>query len=855
MKMFLNKKIAMLLVFALIIPLIWNQNMSVALAATPTFVLTKVEIVGVGETYDLNIKDKVAKSTYAWSSSDTSIANVTNTGIITSVNKGTATIKCKITYPSKKTKTLSCKVTVTIPADEINITNAVEVNGAHALALGASFDFNSEFVPASSTDKVFWSVGGGDASCIRIDDASEGKITAIKAGKVILTATAAKTSTKDAADLSIVNDAIIIEIVGPTATVKSVDITGSNEIKAVFDSPVNQSTVIGLNNVLSDNIDVNISKDVKGVWADDPGKLTAVLSTDMKTLTITSQNALNGEYSISFSSSIMTTGGIAVEEYYKKISYTDILPPDLLPVIMDETGLIATIPFTEAMDFTNLKISGAKLISTPSDTASSTTISTLNNVLNYVISADKKSLTINLSSISAIDRGKLFSVIISGVKDLSGNLPATVYLTAYLRTDTTPKPQAKLLYIIRTGYKTLTATFDRAIQTPGWAQISGGSTLIGDVDTTDSKKVIYTMTDADAMLTGVQTVQAGFWDGYNVLDTDTSADKMQNYTVNFTYERTSPLLIDYKYDTETQIITLTYSEEVKLAIASGIFSSKFTSTGGEIRPNTNISYSAVAHTEGKHILKLKLTGMSLVGNYTFTMEPGFVSDNFNNLSTSRQLTIGTSDGNATELAPPYAIIQNPDNLSEITLEFLNMLDQASAETVSNYKISGLTILRAELKKNTLDSGATVVLYVANDSIVADVSWPVTITGVKGYNNSYTEIISYKTNVVLKENKRPSIVGSPIFDTTTKNTIKLNFDEAITGTLTVKVTQLGTNGGASMEYPNTTVTISGSIAYINLITVPAQNAWLRIDILTSDIKDLTGNAVVPMPSSLMVLTTY
>jgi hypothetical protein len=328
---------------------------------------------------------------------------------------------------------------------------------------------------------------------------------------------------------------------------------------------------------------------------------------------------------------------------------------------------------------------------------------------------------------------------------------------------------------------------------------------------------------------------------------------MQNYSVNFTYERTSPVMIDYKYDSETQMLTLTYSEEVKHTLNTGIFSAKFTS-GGEIRPNTNISYSAVAHTEGKHILKLKLTGMSLIGNYTFTMEQGFVSDNFNNLSTSRQITIGTSNGEAAELPPPY-IIQNPDNLSEITLEFLYMLDQASAESLSNYKISGLTILKAELTKNTIDSGATVVLTIANDSIVADVSWPITITGVKGYNNSFSEIISYKTNVVLKENKRPTIIGNPEFDKTTMSNIKINFSEEITGTMTVKVTQLGTNGGTVIQFPNTPVTIIGNTANINLINIPSQNTLLRIDILSYSIEDLSGNEVIPMTPILTAQVIY
>ena len=48
-------------------------------------------------------------------------------------------------------------------------------------------------------------------------------------------------------------------------------------------------------------------------------------------------------------------------------------------------------------------------------------------------------------------------------------MPKNYTITITLRTDNTPKPQAKLLTVLRTGYYTLTATFDRSIQFGGYA--------------------------------------------------------------------------------------------------------------------------------------------------------------------------------------------------------------------------------------------------------------------------------------------------------------------------------------------------------------------------------------------------
>ena len=245
MKNNLSKKIAMIIVMVLIlVPILWLQGGTDVFAATPTFTETKVEIIGEDETYQLDIKDKVAGSTYKWSSSNTKVARVSSKGLVTTVGKGKATIRCIITYPNKKTKTLKCEVTVIIPATKLRINNATEVNGAHILHVGETYNFNRDIVPANSSDKTYWSLGAGDKSCIEVTNSSSGIVKALKPGKVVLVATAARTATEEDAAKSIVNDAVIIEVVAPSAAVGSVDVVDSTEIRVVFDSPIDERTVI-----------------------------------------------------------------------------------------------------------------------------------------------------------------------------------------------------------------------------------------------------------------------------------------------------------------------------------------------------------------------------------------------------------------------------------------------------------------------------------------------------------------------------------------------------------------------------------------------------------------------------------
>jgi hypothetical protein len=851
MKIWRNRRIAMLMAFVLIVPLFWNMNIAVASAATPTFVQTNVEIIGEGQTYQLEIKDQVAGSKYSWTSSNTEVAKVTSKGLVTAVAKGTSTITCKITYPTKKTKTLSCKITVTIPAKQIKISNAVLVNGAHVLMLGKSMDFNCDLTPAGTSDKVFWSIGGGDEGCIRIDDAKEGKITAIKAGKVILVATAAKTATKETAALSLIRNAIIVEVVGSTATVKSAEITGSTGITVVFDSPVQQNTVIGANGVLSENIELTMGKDAKGVLAADPGKLTATLSADQKTLTIKTEKVMSGYYGISCTSNILTTDGAAITPYYRKITYIDLTPPAYAGTTTDDTGMIATINFTEPINFSNLKVSGAQLISTAGETANPATISTLNNVMNYTPSEDKRSLTINLSKISSADYGKLFSILISGITDNAGNIPAGVYIQASLRTDTSGKPQARIISVQRTGYNTITATFDRAIRFGGYAQIEGGSQMIGDVDLIDTKKVNYTIPEYEAALyTGAKKVSISFWDSYNVLPADNSANKAYDYYVDFTADVTSPVMLGTgDFDAATGILTLTYNEAVTLTSAAGIFVSTFASTIDDIKPNTNINYTKITHTAGNNIIKLQLTGISLPGTYSFTLEQGFVTDNFRNKSVAKPMVLTTISDASSELPKPYSIVQSSTEHSKIILSFPNKLDKASAENINNYKITGIPIVRAELSENS-STGATVILTVADSAIKVDgLSWPITISGVKGYNDSYAAI-NFSTQVTLLENEGP-VFRQAVFDKSSMNNVRLDFSEQIQGTMTVRVLQ--TIGSMTSELPNT-VLISGSSIYVN-ISLPSNNALLRIEIISNNIKDMSNNPVGSMPPVIPVQVSY
>lgn len=145
-------------------------------AAEPALNKTSRKIL-IGETYNLNIKNKIKGSKYVWTSSDKKIATVDSRGIVTAKKKGEATITCTITTKDKKQYVLDCKVTVIEPASFFRIKNKVS-----ALNLGQTYDFD-RIIPKSSNDKTTWSTS--DPTIANPDKL--GVVTALKEGTVTIT--------------------------------------------------------------------------------------------------------------------------------------------------------------------------------------------------------------------------------------------------------------------------------------------------------------------------------------------------------------------------------------------------------------------------------------------------------------------------------------------------------------------------------------------------------------------------------------------------------------------------------------------------------------------------------------------
>jgi len=871
MKSYQWKKAVFLFVLSILVPVFWIQGSTTVKAATTKFTKANVEIEGIGEVYQLKLANKQANSTYRWSSSNKKVATVTNSGLVSTVNKGTTTIKCKVTYQSGTVLNLSCTVTVTIPATDIEINNTTLVNGSHVMLVGDTYNFNRTITPSNSSDKTYWSLDASDddanPNAVRIDNKTNGMVTALRRGKIVLVATAAKSATAKSAANSDIKDAIIIEVVGPSAEVISAEITGAKKIRVEFGTEIKESTVVTSSGNLSSNITVAQLNDKTGNRADDPGNLTAILSGNQKVLTITSANNFNGTYSITFSRSILTSEGVPIYNGYFELNYTsqtatddtgstdtstdtsedtttdtdgtvtDTEAPKLVSTVLDGSGMTTVLTFSEKMDFSKLSAYDAKALSSSTEVQAST-LNFLNTASNYTYSSDGKSLYINLSGISTVDYNKSFLVTLSGLTDTAGNKITAGSLMVTVRTDNTPYAQARPVSVVRSSYNTITATFSRSIRTPGYATVNGGGSFYGVVSADDNKQVIYTLPDYYASLVGNQIISIGYWDSYNVVSTDNYAKQMYSFTVYFETESTRPYLKSYTYDSSLSILTLTYSENVKLVSDSGLLPYTFISLQyGNISNYCNYTKLGTSN----NVIEITLKNITLYGDYTITLPESFVIDNYRNLGISSSLTINNGSGTTTvsKLTEPYSVYQSDVNHSFIYIEFADKLDEATALDINHYSVSGATIEEVVLVSNTA-SGATVRLNVGKGTLTASGTHNITVTGIKGYNGASSEMADYTIQLNLIENVDPEL-KTLTYDATAKNAIKLTFTEAIKGSIVAIVQERSTGNIIS-----NTVSVAGDTATITLGSTPADGTYLTIYVQTNSITDTNGNESIISP---------
>lgn len=623
------KGLILILLMCLIVPVFALEPL-VAEAAAPRLNVTKKTITGDGVKYQLVVKNKVKSSKYKWTTSNKKVAKVSSKGLITSVSKGTAIIKCKITYPNRKTKTLSCKVTVKIPAQDVEISNAVEDENAHTICTGETYKFTYKFTPSDSSDKTYWSID--DESVATVD--GNGVVTAKSPG--ITKLTVSNREGKEEAQLADVNYTIFLRVVTPTESVEKVELISSSQIQIVFSGAIERSTIINEKNELK-NISIVAKENKNGEMSKAPGILTAKLSLDKKVLTITPSNAFLGTYDIKIPVAVKTTKNKSIVPFYKEINLIDEEGPLVKRTYLEADGLSATIEFNEAIDKTDMRVLA-------SYAASGTALEDATNIVlrnkdNYKLSSDRLKLTIDLSSIYYYDRNKTMAVMFSGIKDLTGNETKEVPLTVYLSTNTSSREQIVITAAERTAKNVITAEFSDAVSVPGYIVINS-NIFYGVVDGEDSRVVKYELSSDLIKLSGAQTVSFEGYTGYYV--TNSGYTKTVR-SVNFSSLNFGPSLISCNLTYVTingklaETLVLVYDKNIIVENTVGIISARVSDQEGYVNRGVFLNYKATVNANTVSLV-LDSDQIQTLGTYKLNIPGNFVKDYADNVSESATAT-------------------------------------------------------------------------------------------------------------------------------------------------------------------------------------------------------------------------
>ena len=192
-----------------------------------------------------------ANTTYnsvAWSSSDTNIATVSASGVVTAVGNGLATITAKTTDGN-----FTASSTVTVDFAVVKVTGISVLPSTVNVTAGLTTTLTTTIFPDNARNKnVNWSTG--NAAIAKVDAA--GVVTGVSPGNVTITATSADDNTITATS-SVTVQASTVSVTGVNVTPSTLSLLvgGSTSTLAVVITPANASNT----NVSWSSSDTNVA--------------------------------------------------------------------------------------------------------------------------------------------------------------------------------------------------------------------------------------------------------------------------------------------------------------------------------------------------------------------------------------------------------------------------------------------------------------------------------------------------------------------------------------------------------------------------------------------------------------------
>ena len=483
----------------------------------------------------------------------------------------------------------------------------------------------------------------------------------------------------------------------------------------------------------------------------------AVLSADAKTLTIYPAVALDGAYTFRLVKDKVTdTTDQYVGQYDTTLTVDDTTRPTI-------TGVTTVSKYVFDVAVSEPVAATASYSASYTSDSAAVTVTGITRVDNNT--------TLRVTLNGATTANKEVSLVISDLTDLNGNVavPQTVKMTVSDADQTKPTvvsaaataPTEVTLMMSEGIDGTTVAAGDFTFNSTIGAVVSNAV-----VDTDDNTKIVVTLGTAQTAVGTIGIVANGF--------TDLSGNTIDAWSqlVNFKVDTTEPTINSNKVVTigTDNYLELQMSEKVTIAsVANLVF--KYTDDYGVEQsvtvPNANVALDATDKT----VVRVKLadagaTALSTGEVYEVEFVKGFFKDLFNNDSVAKTISF-TNSGSATSTTKLSLIALNPVTVTTtvadgeyVVVKFEQPVNIADATNTANYVVEGTTVSSAKIVANST-AGATVNVYLTNNTITTTGSYNVTVSGIKGYESNVTTMDSVTTSLVITENVQPTIESKAI----------------------------------------------------------------------------------------------
>lgn len=292
---------------------------------------------------DINVKNKVKGSKYAWSTSNKAVATVDKNGVVVGKTTGTAKVTLKITLPTKKTQTLTTTVNVKDNIKEVAINNAPE----KAIKVGEEYDFNRTIVSTFGGNKkahkgavTRWEIVSENKEKATINDA--GVFVAEEAGEYEIVAISFQSKAKYADYLkgkdtvTAKSESVKVKVENTITSFKAVK---SNTLEVTFASAIEKADLA--------NYEIRDTKTSQKVYVKN-----VTLSADKKVATLELYNALVHDNVYELTATIdkvamkaelkFVRGVVTRIEAVNQLVKADGNPHSIVYAVYDENGLDIT---------------------------------------------------------------------------------------------------------------------------------------------------------------------------------------------------------------------------------------------------------------------------------------------------------------------------------------------------------------------------------------------------------------------------------------------------------------------------------------------------------------------------------